>query len=163
MLLTGTWNLSNNGNTLIDDYTEVAQDGSRSTVRYLYERKEGNSGFVGTWVSTSETLKAELEAFVLQVRPYEGDGLSFINTSEERTKSMKFDGKDYPTVGPKVPKGRASSMRRVNPEILEVTDKNNGKVTGAEEIKLSPDLKTLTMTVHAPGRIEPDIFVFERQ
>jgi hypothetical protein len=33
MLLTGTWNLSNDGNTLTDDYTEVAENGSRSTVR----------------------------------------------------------------------------------------------------------------------------------
>jgi hypothetical protein len=76
---------------------------------------------------------------------------------------VKFDGKDYPNVGPNVPAGSASSARRVNQHTLEVTDKSNGKVAGTEEIQLSSDGKTLTMTVHAAGRSEPNILVFERQ
>jgi hypothetical protein len=51
----------------------------------------------------------------------------------------------------------------VNQHTLEVTDKSNGKVAGTEEIQLSSDGKTLTMTVHAAGRSEPNILVFERQ
>jgi len=101
--------------------------------------------------------------FVLQVRPYEGDGLSFIDPSEEETKNVKFDGKDYPNLGPNVVPGSASSVRRVNERTLEMTDKIDGKVMDAQQIELSSDLKTLTMTVHTVGRSEPNILVFERQ
>ncbi len=76
---------------------------------------------------------------------------------------MKFDGKDYPNVGPNVPAGLVSSARRVNGRTLEITDKSNGKVAGTQEIQLSSDGKTLTMTVHSAGRTEPNILVFERQ
>ena len=41
---------------------------------------------------------------------------------------MKFDGKDYPNVGPNVAAGSASSVRRVNQNTLEMTDKTNGKI-----------------------------------
>jgi hypothetical protein len=56
-----------------------------------------------------------------------------------------------------------SSARRVNGRTLEVTDKLKGKVMDTREIQLSSDGKTLTMTVHAAGRTEPNILVFERQ
>ena len=75
----------------------------------------------------------------------------------------KFDGKDYPDQGPKVAKGSVSSGRRVNERTLELTHKINGKTTATEQIELSPDLKTLTMTVHTVGKTKPDILVFERQ
>jgi hypothetical protein len=46
---------------------------------------------------------------------------------------------------------------------LEITNKIKGKVTRTEQIELSPDLKTLTITVHPAGQREPNIFAFERQ
>jgi hypothetical protein len=36
-------------------------------------------------------------------------------------------------------------------------------VTDTEEIGLSADLKTLTITVHVPGRDKPNVMVFERK
>lgn len=41
--------------------------------------------------------------------------------------------------------------------------KFKGKIAEARQFTLSPDLKTLTMTVNSPGKDEPDVFVFERQ
>jgi hypothetical protein len=111
ILLTATWKLSKDGNTLTDDFTAIQPNGSPFNLKYVYKRMAGTSGFAGTWESTSETVNS---VFVLQVRPYEGDGLSFIDPSQEETKNMKFDGKDYPTVGPNVASGSASSVRRVN-------------------------------------------------
>ena len=160
MLITATWKLSKDGNTLTDDFTGIEPNGSTFNLNYVYKRTAGSSGFAGTWESTSETVNS---VFVLQVRPYEGDGLSFIDPSEEETKNVKFDGKDYPNLGPNVAPGSASSVRRVNERTLEMTDKIDGKVMDAQQIKLSSDLKTLTMTVHTVGRSEPNIFVFERQ
>ena len=146
MLITATWKLSKDGNTLTDDFTGIEPNGSTFNLNYVYKRTAGSSGFAGTWESTSETVNS---VFVLQVRPYEGDGLSFIDPSEEETKNVKFDGKDYPNLGPNVVPGSASSVRRVNERTLEMTDKIDGKVMDAQQIELSSDLKTLTMTVHS--------------
>jgi hypothetical protein len=159
ILITANWKLSKDGTTLTDDFTFFGPNGSASNVKYVYKRSGGKSGFAGTWIGTSETVNA---VFVLKVEPYEADGLSFINTSQEVTKNVKFDGKDYPRVGPNVTPGSASSLRRVDARTLELTDKFNGKTVDTRQIKLSPDLKTLTMTVHTAGRSEPSILVFER-
>jgi hypothetical protein len=159
ILLTGIWKLSKDGNTLNDDYTEFAPDGSPSSnVKYACQRTAGTSGFAGTW-EASATMN---EAIVLKVQAYEGEGLSFINSSGV-TKSVKFDGKEYPQAGPNARAGSASTARRVNEDTLEMADKFNGKITNTREIQISGDRKTLTMTVHVSGRREPDVFVFERQ
>ena len=160
ILLTAIWKLSKDVNRLKDDYTEFAPDGSSSNVKYVYQRTAGTSGFAGTWEGRSETVNAVI---VLKVQPYEGDGLSFIHPTEGETKNVKFDGKDYQNVSPHVTAGSASSARRLNEDTLEITDKFNGKITDTRQIKVSADRKTLTMTVHAPGRREPNILVFERQ
>lgn len=160
MLLTANWSLSKDGNTLTDDYTEIGPDGKRSTVNYVYKRTEAGSGFAGTWESTSATLDF---AFVLKVVAYQGDGLSIIDSTEGQTLNVKFDGQDYPQAGPNVPKGSTSSARRVNPHTVEITEKVNGKTGVPRQLELSPDGKTLTMTVHPAGRREPNILVFDRQ
>jgi len=160
MLLTAHWKLSQDGKTLKDNYTEFAPNGSPSTVDYVYARTGGTAGFAGSWDNVNETVDS---AYVLQVKPYEGDGLSFVDHSQNETKNVKFDGKEYPRVAPHEAPGSMSSIRRVNDHTLEMTDKVNGKVMATEEIQLSSDRKTLTMTVHISGRSKPNILVFERQ
>ena len=157
-LLTGKWKLSQDGNTLTDNYTEFQANGSPSTVNYLYKRIAAGQGFAGTW----ENAMPLDSAFVLQIRPYEGNGLSFIRSPED-TRNLKFDGKDYPNVGRGIVQGSTSSARRVNERTLQITDKIKGKVTKSEQIELSPDHKTFTRTVRPVGQRDPNIFVFERQ
>jgi hypothetical protein len=159
-LVTGIWKLSQDGNTLSDNYTEFAPNGSPSTptMNYLYKRTAAGTGFAGTWEATMTMDRS----FVLQIRPYEGDGLSFIRSPED-TRNVKFDGKDYPNVGGSAAQGSTSSARRVDERTLEITDKIRGKITRTVQIELSPDLETLTRTVHPVGQSEPSIFVFERQ
>ena len=158
MLLTANWKLSQDSNSLTDNYTEFGQNGSPSTTNYLYKRTAGGSGFAGTWESTMPID----EAYVLQIRPYEKDGLSFIKSSDKVTQNVKFDGKDYPIEGTSI-RGLTSSVRRVDERTLEITDKIEGKILRTEHIELSPDLKTLTRTIRPVGQREPNIFVFERQ
>lgn len=161
MLLTANWKLSDDGNVLTDNYNAISRNGSVSTVNYVYKRTAGGPGFAGTWVSTSEAVNF---AYVLQIRPYEGDGLSIIDSSSRLTKNLKFDGKDYPNVGENAAIIAASSVHRLDEYTLELTDKSSdGKIHDTQQIKLSSDLKTLTMTKRAAGRGEPDILVFERQ
>ena len=89
MLLTGNWKLSQDGNTLTDNYTEFDPKGSPSTTNYLFTRTAGGPGFAGTWESTMPMPSS----FVLQIRPYEGNGLSFVRSPQD-TRNLKLDGKD---------------------------------------------------------------------
>jgi hypothetical protein len=162
MLLTATWKLSPNGDTLTDNYTEFASNGSPSTMNYRYKRTAAGPGFAGTWESPIE-LGKYASAFRFQIQPYEESGLSFIQSSQGVTRNVKFDGKDYPSVGRGVAQGSTSSARRVDAHTLEITDRIKGKITRTEKLGLSPDLKTLTRTVHPVGQREPNVFVFERQ
>ena len=55
ILLTANWKLSDDGNTLDDDFTLMQSNGSKFNVYYVYKRTAGGPGFDGTWESTSET------------------------------------------------------------------------------------------------------------
>jgi len=159
-LLTGIWKLSENGETLSDTYRENQPDGSTLSLDYVYKRTTAGSGFAATWESVSEKINS---AYELQIRRYPGDGLTFITPTEHETRNLRFDGKDYPDVGPDVSPDSVSSGRRVNERTLEITDKIKGKVMDTRRIELSSDLKTLTMTVHPVGQSKPNILVFDRE
>lgn len=155
VVLKASWKLSQDGNTLTDNFASFAPDGSPAvSLRYVYKRTDGTpgSGFAGTWESTSQTMDS---TFLLKIQPYEGDGLSIIIPAQNQTENVEFDGKDHPNV---------ASGRRVNEHALEIEKKSKGKITGTQQIKLSSDQKTLTLTVYTAGRNEPNnILVFERQ
>jgi hypothetical protein len=153
--LKASWKLSQDGNTLTDNFASFAPDGSPSvSLRYVYKRTDGapGSGFVGTWESTSQAMDS---IFLLTIQPYERNGLSIIIPAQNQTENVEFDGKDHPNV---------ASGRRVNEHTLEIEKKSEGKITGTQQIKLSSDHKTLTLTVYRAGRNEPNnILVFGRQ
>jgi hypothetical protein len=155
--ITGIWTLSKDGNMLHDDYTEIGENGKTFHLVYLYDRKGGGPRFAGDWVSTSQEVET---AYVLQVRPYGGDGLSIIVPSEGVTKNVEFDGKDYPD--PDSKRGVVSSAKRVNERTVELTAKIGGKLVDTREVSVSEDGKTLTMTVHPQGRSVPDVLEFDR-
>jgi len=159
LLLKATWKLSRDFRTLTDYYREFESDGSTLSMDYVYQRTGGGSGFAADWQSIKETMNSP---FLIQVKAFQGDGLSFITPTQQKTKSMKFDGRDYPTVAPNALPGATASIRRLDGRNLVITDKAHGKVIATEEIGLSDDLKTLTMTVHFAGSGKPNVMVFER-
>jgi hypothetical protein len=158
IIVTANWKLSADSNVLSDDFTFVPPNGSATNVKYEYKRTAGKGGFAGTWESTSAQIDS---VFVLQVRPYEQDGLTFIDP--QQTKNVKFDGLEHPNRPALSATSSVSSGRRVDGRTLEVTDKVNGKIVATRQIELSPDLKTLTMTVHPAGKDKPNILVFDRK
>lgn len=101
--------------------------------------------------------------YVIQVRPWQEVGLSFIDSLAGETKNVRFDGKDYSRQGPNANPRATTSIRRVNERTLEMTDKVNGKISDTQQITLSPELKSLTITVRTGGSSEPKILVFDRQ
>ena len=158
VMIRATWKLSSDGTKLTDNFRQFGPDGPTISMDYVYQRTGSGSGFAADWQSIKETMNSP---FSMQVKEFQGDGLTFITPSG--TKSMKFDGKDYPNEGPNAGRGASSSIRRVDERTLVVTDKVDGKVTAAKEIGLSTDLKTLTMTVRITGRDKPNVLVFERK
>jgi hypothetical protein len=160
LLLRGTWKLSKDGGTLTDYYREFESDGSTVSMDYIYQRSGGGSGFAADWKSIKETMNSP---FILQVKSYQGDGLTFTIPAEQETRSAKLDGKEYPLPGPNAAPGSSCSIRQVDAHTLEMTDKRGGKVIDTREISLSKDGKTLTMILHAPDRSEPDVLVFDRE
>jgi hypothetical protein len=160
LLLKATWKLSKDSGTLTDFYREFESDGSTLSMDYVYQRSGGGSGFAADWKSIKETMNSP---YLLQVKAYQGNGLSFIFTSQQKTKNLKLDGKDYPKEGPNANPGSSFSSRRVDEHTLEMTDKTGGNVIDTWEIRISPDGKTLTLTIHAPGRSEPDVLVLDRE
>jgi hypothetical protein len=159
VLVTGVWTLSKDGNTLTDHFTSARPSGGTTSLDYVYERRGGGTGFVADWVSRNEQVNSE---YVIEVQPFEGEGLSFVTPGGAGTKNVKFDGKDYANAGAVV-EGLAASARRVNESAIEVTDKINGKMTDTQEITVSEDGKTLTVTTHVPGRSVSNVQVFDRQ
>jgi hypothetical protein len=126
----------------------------------VYKRTDGTSGFAGTWQRRSEASAA---LSVLKVTSYATDGLSLAYPAADITKNVTFDGKDHPTAGRNAAPGAMCSARRVNGQTLELTDTIDGKATDTQQLVLSPDRKTLTITVHPTGRREPNVMVFERR
>jgi hypothetical protein len=76
----GIWKLSKDRNTLHDDFAYIADNGKTTHLVHVYERRGGGPGFAGDWVSTTEQVDT---VYMVQVRPYEGDGLSIISPSKE--------------------------------------------------------------------------------
>jgi hypothetical protein len=135
----------------------------RSRIDLVYKRAEGsasNSGIPGTWETTEEKPDSAVE---IEIRPYEGDGLSFISPGGQPAKNVKFDGKDYPAAGGSPAAGSATSGRRLSDHSIELTKKVKGKIVETREIIVSPDLKTLTMTLHVVDQRVPNILVFDRE
>lgn len=159
VLITATWTISQDGSTLTDDFTVIDSSGAKRNTKFHYKRITEGSGFAATWVSAGEMISA----FVLEVKPYEMEGLSFIFVSQEQTTNVKFDGKDYPRAGRNATAGFTSSARRLSTVMIEITDKMNGKTVVEQKAEVSSDLKTLTMIRQVVGQSKPSTLVFERQ
>lgn len=160
VLVTATWKLSDNGTTLSDFYRQNAPDGSTLSMDYVYKRTTPGSGFAATWDSVSEKMNSPYE---LEIKPYQDDGLTFIAPAEGNTQNVKLDGQDHPDVGPDASPDSSSSGRRVNERALEISRKFKGEVRGTRKVELSPDLKTLTMTMQRNGQDKQTILVFDRE
>ena len=160
MLISAIWDLSADGNTLTDNFTGYRADGSTSNLLYKYTRTAGTTGFAATWESTTEEVHS---AFEIQIQPYEDSGLSLINPAQKTTQNVQFDGQDHGVQGPNLPAGYTCSAHRVGDRSFEMTHKIDGKLLDTQQVEVSPEGKTLTITIHLPGVSKPNIQVFDRE
>lgn len=156
IVVSAVWKLSEDGRILHDAFTGMQSDGPAVTTNYVYKRMSGTSGFAGNWESTTEPLGLKFE---LQIEPYGGEGLSFVRQGS--VKNITFDGQDHAVASATA--GATVSGRRQSERALAYTDKNGGKVVDTQALTLSPDGKTLTISVHRTGQVIPAVFVFARE
>jgi hypothetical protein len=161
MLLTTDWTLSADGKTLTDEFTGYDSDGSKTSVHYVYARTAGSSGFAGTWDSDNAQADSSME---VRIQSFEDDGLSIDGPEGQIIRSLKFDGKDYPSSGADAPAGLVASGHRMNERGLEFVDKFKGRILQTQQIEVSADLKTLTVRIILAGENKArNVFVFDRE
>ena len=154
-----THTLSADGKTQTIKGTDMKPDGSTSDYSVDLKRVGSGSGWAGTWESTDVKITSPSE---WEISSYESDGLTFNTHAYQDTLSMKFDGKDYEEKGPTVAPGSTSSGKRVNAHTLDVTDKVKGEVMDHTKYEVSPDGKTLTLTIHETGQPHAISIVYDK-
>jgi len=156
VIVSAVWNLSPNGRTLRDDFTNVQSDGSRATTHYLYKRLSGGSGVAGAWESTTPPTGLRIE---IGFAPTSGNGLSI--TTPGGDKKLVFDGRDRAVPGAK--DGATLSSRRLGSREIEYTEKLGGKAQRVHRFEMSADGKSLREILTAAGQATPDLLVFTRE
>ena len=159
VLSTMTHALSDGGKTQTIKGTETKPDGTTSDFDVVWKKLSGGTGLAGTWEEADVKFTSPDEWLI---EAYEGDGLTFNTPAYQDVLSMKFDGKDYEEKGPNVAPDSASSGKRVNAHTLEVTDKVKGEVMDHTKFEVSPDGKTLTLTIHDAGQKKPLTVVYDK-
>ena len=156
VIISATWTLSPDGNTLRDAFKSFEQNGTSTTVNYVYRRTSGTAGFAGTWESTTKPVGLKLE---LTMQPYDSSGLSFLSGTSER--NIIFDGRDH--AAPGTTDGVTFSGRRPSTRRLEYTEANRGRIERVRQFQLSRDGRTLTEVVQIAGQNTPNVLVFDRE
>ena len=128
---------------------------------------------IGTWKlnsakSTGTTLpKSETRTYAASaaggiVLTWKRVGIDGKESSVETT--YKYDGKDYPVTGS--PDFDALSVRRVDANTVDSTQKRMGKAVGTSTRTVSKDGKTLTLVsklTNAKGEVVNTTLVYDRQ
>ncbi|HUK48196.1 MAG TPA: hypothetical protein VLW06_11415 [Terriglobales bacterium] len=154
-----THTISENGKIQTIKGTANKPDGTTSDFDATWRKVSGGSGWAGTWQEADVKFTSPDE---WEIEPFEGDGLTFNTPAYQDVLSMKFDGKDYEEKGPEVAPGSMSSGKRVNAHTLDVTDKVKGEVMDHTTYEVSPDGKTLTLTIHEIGQPNPLRIVYDK-
>jgi len=154
-----THSISADGKTQTIKGTDTKPDGTTSDFDVVWKKLSGGSGWGGTWEETNVKITSPDQ---WEISPYEGNGLTFNSAAYQDVLNLKFDGKDYEEKGPNVAAGSTSAGKRINANTLEITDKVNGEVMDQTKYVVSPDGKTLTLTVHETGQPKALTFVYDK-
>ena len=154
-----THSLSDHGNTQTVKGADYKPDGSSSDFEVVDKRVGGGSGWTGTWESTKVDFNSPDE---YEIDSNGSNGLTFKSAAYKETWNVSFDGKDYPGQGPNVPPGATLAGKRVNSRTLDLTDKIKGKVIDHAKFDVTPDGKTMTVTVQEIGQPNPQTYVYDK-
>lgn len=153
-----TWVLASDGKSMTRTFTSPGKNGEPISGEVQLKRISGTSGFEGTWESTA----VEMTFTEVDLSPNGDDGISLLLPEDGTKYSLKFDGKEYPEEGPRIPPGLTVSARRTGERTVAVTTRLNGKILETEEWEVSPDGKTYTYTEHDVGADKPVVIILHR-
>jgi hypothetical protein len=162
------------GKVVSTDTSRVSSDGKTMSIRSVgtkpngqafeddsvMTRVSGGPGLVGKWKTAKVTIGAPS---VIEIEPFEGEGLKARNVDFQSGWSARFDGRDNPVTGPQVPPGFTVSLHRVGPRSYEFVTKQNGKTLFTGSSTVSADGKTLTGVSVPAGTTEKRTVVYDRQ
>jgi hypothetical protein len=154
-----THTLSDDGNTQTIKGTDMKPDGTTSDFDVVDKRIGSGSGWTGTWESTKVDFTSP---DVWEIDANGPDGLTFNDAAYKDELSLKFDGKEYAEKGPNVAAGSMTSGKRIDANHFELTDKIQGKVMDHTEFEVTPDGKTMTLTIHETGQPNPLTIVYDK-
>ena len=131
--------LSPDDNTLTIERTQGVGHSERHEM-FVLTRTSGKGTLIGRW----EMKRANVGDSFLDLLPY-GEGGVSINWATA-TCNAKFDGNEYPLVGPSIPAGVTLALTQTGPRSFDMTQKQNGKPISERPTSytVSVDGKTLT-------------------
>jgi hypothetical protein len=137
---------SEDGRTLTTEWSFTADNGQHGNGKYNSERvgavpASGNK-VSGTW----QPRKIEDASESVSTVTYKAtaDGLSMSDPLGD-SYDAKFDGKDYPYKGD--PGTTSVSLKKIDANTIEETDKRNGKVIAVSRMTVGADGKTMKVAV----------------
>jgi hypothetical protein len=157
---TDTTRLSADGNTLTIKSVGTKPNGQKFEDESSMTRVSGGPGLNGKWKTAKVSIGAPN---LIEITPFEGDGLTGRNVDYQSGWSGKFDGKDIPVTGPQSRPGVTVTMQRTGPNSYDFTTKQNGKETYKGSSTVSADGKTLTIVSVPTGTTEKRTVVYDRQ
>jgi len=164
-----------NGKTMYKDTVTVSADGKTLTDKFeddsentpvtgdeilsrISKGPAGSHAMSGSWRTekvanmSSNGLTVTLQSTPNGLKMSDNNGQSY---------DVKFDGKDYPIQGD--PGQTMVSLKKVDANTLEETDKRNGKVVYTARITVSADGKKMTYAGHDKERDRDSTFVLNKQ
>jgi hypothetical protein len=138
--------VSDDGKTLTTEWSFVAQGGQQGNGKYDSDRvgdaPAGSNKVSGTWHANKvEGASDNVSLFTYKVT---ADGLSMSDPTGD-SYTAKFDGKDYPYKGD--PGTTSVSLKKIDDNTIEESDKRNGKVISVARMTVEPDGKTMKIAV----------------
>jgi hypothetical protein len=137
---------SEDGKTLTTEWSFVAESGKEGSGKTVSERvgeaTAGGNKISGTWKPGKvEDVSANVITIIFETT---ADGLSMSDPIGD-SYTAKFDGKDYPYKGD--PGITSVSLKKIDANTIEETDKRNGKVTAVVHMTVSGDGKTMKFLI----------------
>ena len=156
----GTWKMtaSQDGKTLTTEWTYVAENGQKGNGRFTSVRvaaaPEGANKVSGSW--RPDKMESTSENFRTTTYKATADSLSMTDPTGD-SYTAKFDGKDYPYKGD--PGITSVSLKKIDANTIEETDKRDGKVIYVSRMTVSPDGRT--MKVEGEDKLHGTTYKFE--
>ena len=171
-----TWETAfkQNGKLISTATTKVLPDGKSLSVNIkgpkpsggtfdstrIYERVSGGPGLSGAWKTKTKPVGTP---DVVELVPFGADGLRIAFPGDREHCDARFDGRDYPMVGPIAQPGLTLALRRTGAHSFDVTGKQDGKVLFIFTFTVSDDGRTLTQAGGMLGAKERFSAVYDRQ